>query len=138
MGLALLVLVANAGTNELSGEALRVATAHGLSNAVLVVAAAIAAIAVVALNLKSAPVDPAATPCPRALAALTRPRTGRPAPPVQQHIGSCAIPRNDVLSVGSGILRPGSPAARKERSRCSRDPCSAILLDVDCILRNDG
>ncbi len=79
VGLALLVLVANAGTDELGGEALRVAVANGLSDAVLVVAAAIAAIAVVALNLRPAPVDASAAPCPRALAALVRRRTGRPA-----------------------------------------------------------
>jgi EmrB/QacA subfamily drug resistance transporter len=79
VGLALLVLLANAGTDELSGEALRVATANGLSNAVLVVAAAIAAIAIVALNLRPAPVDSSAPPCPRALAVLARRRSGRPA-----------------------------------------------------------
>ena len=39
VGLALLVLVANSGTDGLAGEALRIATADGLSTAVLVVAA---------------------------------------------------------------------------------------------------
>ncbi len=52
VGLALLVLVANAGTGGLSDEALRTATADGLSTAVLVVSGGIAAIAVVALNLR--------------------------------------------------------------------------------------
>jgi EmrB/QacA subfamily drug resistance transporter len=67
VGLALLVLVANAGTDGLAGEALRVATADGLSNAVLVIGAGIAATALVALNLsprRRAGVD---TPCPRRL-----------------------------------------------------------------------
>jgi hypothetical protein len=58
----------------LSGEALRTATADGLSTAVLVVSGGIAAIALVALNLRPAPVDPSAPPCPRSLAALVRRR----------------------------------------------------------------
>jgi MFS family permease len=55
VGLALLVLVANSGTAGLTGEPLRVATADGLSTAVLVVAGAIAATTVVALNLRPGP-----------------------------------------------------------------------------------
>jgi MFS family permease len=70
VGLALLVLVANAGTDGLEGEALRIATADGLSSAVLVVAGGIAAIAILALTLRSG-----ATPSgPRALASAGRPR----------------------------------------------------------------
>src|SRR5262249_9188609 len=53
IGLAILVLVANSGTDGLTGEALRVATAEGLSAAVLVVAAGIALTVPVALNLAS-------------------------------------------------------------------------------------
>jgi EmrB/QacA subfamily drug resistance transporter len=68
VGLALLVLVANSGTDGLTGEALRVATADGLSAAVLVVAAGIATTALVALNLRPGPRTRAETPCPRALA----------------------------------------------------------------------
>jgi MFS family permease len=72
VGLALLVLVANSGTEGLAGEPLRVATSEGLRSAVLVVASGIGAIALVALNLRPAPPAPEATgPC--ALAA--RPRT---------------------------------------------------------------
>jgi hypothetical protein len=52
VGLALLVLVANSGTDGLTGESLRIATADGLSTAVLVIAGAIAATAVVALTLR--------------------------------------------------------------------------------------
>jgi hypothetical protein len=52
VGLALLVLVANADNEGLTGEAVRTATADGLSAAVLVVAAGIAATALVALNLR--------------------------------------------------------------------------------------
>jgi MFS family permease len=80
VGLALLVLVANAGTDGLAGESLRVATADGLRSAVLVIAGGIAATALVALNLRPArsPVERVA-PCPRALlsggaAAARRPR----------------------------------------------------------------
>ena len=51
VGLALLVLVANAGTHGVDGTALRLATADGLSVAVLVVAAGIAGTALVALRL---------------------------------------------------------------------------------------
>jgi EmrB/QacA subfamily drug resistance transporter len=67
VGLALLVLVANAGTDGLAGEALRMANADGLSSAVLVVAAGIAATALVALNLRPAARGPAEPPCPRGL-----------------------------------------------------------------------
>jgi EmrB/QacA subfamily drug resistance transporter len=68
VGLAVLVLVATSGTEGLTGEALRVATADGLSSAVLVVAGGIAAIAVVALNLRPGSTMRARTPCPRQLA----------------------------------------------------------------------
>jgi EmrB/QacA subfamily drug resistance transporter len=70
VGLAVLVLVANSGTDGLVGEALRSATADGLHSAVLVVAGGIAATALVALNLRP---DPSVTrtqvPCPRRVAA---------------------------------------------------------------------
>jgi EmrB/QacA subfamily drug resistance transporter len=68
VGLALLVLIAAAGTDGLSGEALRIATANGLSEAVLVIAGAIVVTAVVALRLRPETPAKAATPCPRALA----------------------------------------------------------------------
>ena len=70
VGLAVLVLVANSGTEGLVGEQLRVATADGLSASVLVVAAAVAATALIALNLRGAPTR--RTPCPRRLAAPRR------------------------------------------------------------------
>jgi EmrB/QacA subfamily drug resistance transporter len=82
VGLALLVLVANSGTEGLAGEALRVEAADGLSAAVLVVAGGIAAIALVALYLRPEPRSPADPPCPRRLAApalLRRGKTQRPA-----------------------------------------------------------
>jgi hypothetical protein len=50
VGLAILVLVANSGTGDLTGEALRNATAKGLSLAVLLVAAGIAVTGFVVLN----------------------------------------------------------------------------------------
>ena len=68
VGLAVLVLVANSGTDGLTGEALRIATADGLSTAVLVVAAGIAAIALVALNLRPNSTPRADIPCPRRVA----------------------------------------------------------------------
>ena len=69
VGLAVLVLVANSGTDGLTGEALRVAGADGLSAAVLLVAAGIAATALVALNLRPDARTRTAPPCPRRLAA---------------------------------------------------------------------
>jgi hypothetical protein len=68
VGLAVLVLIANAGTDGLSGEALRVATADGLRTAVFVVAGAIAATALVASNLRPVRARRAPTPCPRQVA----------------------------------------------------------------------
>src|SRR5262245_9072117 len=53
IGLALLVLVANSGTGGLAGEELRVATANGLSAAVLAVATGIVVMVLVALNMGS-------------------------------------------------------------------------------------
>src|SRR5215207_8755048 len=73
VGLALLVLVAASGTDELVGEPLRVATADGLSTAVLVIAVAIGVTALVALNLRPASGPRADPPCPRGLAAPARP-----------------------------------------------------------------
>jgi EmrB/QacA subfamily drug resistance transporter len=52
VGLALLVLVANAGTGGLKAEAQHVASADGLRSAVFVVAVGIAVTALVALNLR--------------------------------------------------------------------------------------
>jgi len=74
VGLALLVLVANAGTDGLTGEPLRIATTDGLSSAVLVVAAAIAGTALIALNLRPQAGGRAQTPCPRRLGAPVQPR----------------------------------------------------------------
>jgi EmrB/QacA subfamily drug resistance transporter len=72
VGLALLVVVANSGTDGLAGESLRVATADGLSTAVLVVAAGITATALAALNLSPGPRGDGEPPCPRRLAAPAR------------------------------------------------------------------
>jgi MFS family permease len=68
VGLALLVLVATAGTSGQTGEALRTATAHGLSSAVLVIAGGITVTALVALNLRASSRSRAGPPCPRGLA----------------------------------------------------------------------
>lgn len=68
LGLAVLVLVANAGTGGLEGEALRVATADGLRAAVLVVAAAIAATSAMAMTLAIGRGRLAEAPCPRQMA----------------------------------------------------------------------
>jgi MFS family permease len=68
VGLALLVLVANSGTDGLTDEALRAVTADGLSTAVLVVAAGIGATALVALNLRPGRNGRTEAPCPRQVA----------------------------------------------------------------------
>ena len=118
VGLALLVLVANSGTDGLAGEALRIATADGLSAAVLVVAAAIAATALVALNLRPAPST-------RRLATAAR---LRPGPPVRRE-GDAARGRRSR----GGCARAGSdsrwrcpaaaprPRARSRRRWWARD-----------------
>jgi MFS family permease len=83
VGLAILVLVANSGTGGLAGEPLRVATADGLSDAVLVIAAAIALTALVAFNLRPPPDTSAELPCPRRLPLPAR----HPQPPVAPRPG---------------------------------------------------
>jgi EmrB/QacA subfamily drug resistance transporter len=70
VGLAVLVLVANAGRHQLAGEPAPLATADGISAAVLVVAAGIAATALIALRLRPGPRRRARTPCPRELAVV--------------------------------------------------------------------
>jgi MFS family permease len=77
VGLALLVLVANSGTDGLAGEPLRIATAEGLSTAVFVIAAGIAVIALLALNLRPGPRTRAKIPCPRQVAVAAAPGAGR-------------------------------------------------------------
>jgi MFS family permease len=67
VGLALLVLVANADTEGPEGEALAQATADGLSRAVYVIAAGIAATALVASTLRRETGKLAEAPCPRQL-----------------------------------------------------------------------
>lgn len=54
VGLAVLVLVANAGTDGLVGEGLRVATAEGISLAVFVIAGGIVMTLLIALKLRTA------------------------------------------------------------------------------------
>jgi MFS family permease len=71
VGLALLVLVATSGTDGLAGEALRIATADGLSAAVLVIAGAIAVTALAALNLRPDSRAHPQPPCPRGLVGPT-------------------------------------------------------------------
>jgi MFS family permease len=68
VGLAGLVLIANADTEGLVGETLRTATADGISAAVLVVAAGIAATALLAVSLRPSVVPRRPTPCPRQVA----------------------------------------------------------------------
>jgi EmrB/QacA subfamily drug resistance transporter len=110
VGLALLVIVANSGTDALAGEALRIATAEGLSAAVLVIAAGIAVTALVALNLRPGPRTRAETPCPRRVAVSVGPG---PAEPDRNAIGTPerrARPREQSS--------PGSP----EAGRVGDDP----------------
>jgi hypothetical protein len=75
VGLAVLVLVANSGTDGLASEALRLATADGLSAAVLVVAGGIAATALFALILRGDARTSGSTPCPRQLAVPAPPQS---------------------------------------------------------------
>jgi EmrB/QacA subfamily drug resistance transporter len=68
VGLALLVMVAAAGTEGLAGESLRVETAAGLRTAVFAIAVGIAATALLALNLRPDPRARAEAQCPRGVA----------------------------------------------------------------------
>jgi MFS family permease len=55
VGLAVLVLVANSGSKGLAGEALRIATAQGISTAAFAIGGGIVVTLLVALNLRTAP-----------------------------------------------------------------------------------
>ena len=55
VGLAILVLVANAGLDGLTGDQLRSATAHGISTALFAVAGGIALTLLIALTLRAEP-----------------------------------------------------------------------------------
>jgi hypothetical protein len=59
VGLAVLVAIANSGTEGLSGEALRVATTDGLRTAVLIAAAGVALMVLVALGFGRVAKEPA-------------------------------------------------------------------------------
>ncbi|MFJ8636931.1 MFS transporter [Streptomyces sp. NPDC093568] len=65
VGLAILVLVATAGLDDLTGERLRVATAEGISTTLFVVAGGIVAMLLVAATRCPTPPAPEATPVPR-------------------------------------------------------------------------
>jgi hypothetical protein len=52
VGLAVLVLIANSGTADLTGEQLRAATADGLGTVMFVIAGGIVATALIALGLR--------------------------------------------------------------------------------------
>ena len=64
VGLALLVLVATAGLDGLSGERLRIATANGISTALYVVAGGIALTLLIAWPRCPAPAEPRLSPVP--------------------------------------------------------------------------
>jgi hypothetical protein len=76
LGLAVLVLVVNAGTDGLAGEAARQARADGLADAAFVVAAGIVVMLAVALTLRPARAARPDVPCPRSLRAVMRGREG--------------------------------------------------------------
>jgi MFS family permease len=65
VGLALLVLLANSGTEGLLGEGLRVATAEGIKTAVFGIAGGIVATLLLALNLRITPDIPHTVPTTR-------------------------------------------------------------------------
>jgi MFS family permease len=64
VGLAILVLIAAAGLDDLSGEQLRIATADGISTALFVVAGGIVLTFLVALTRCPTPPEPAPAPVP--------------------------------------------------------------------------
>ena len=79
LGLALLVLVVNAGTEGLAGETARQARADGLADAAFVVGAGIVVMIAVALTLRPARA-PRDVPCPRGVGAIRRGRADDAAP----------------------------------------------------------
>ncbi len=112
VGLAILVLVANSGTNGLAGKELRKATANGLGNAVLVIAMLIAATALVALNLRPARESPAeaeqlrdTAPTP-AGSGLNPPRCGRWSASATSSSGR-PTPSQEDCSASVGTHGPG-------------------------------
>jgi MFS family permease len=76
LGLALLVLVVNAGPDGLAGAAARQTRADGLADAAFVVAAGIVVMLAVALTLRPARAPRADVPCPRGVGAFRRARAG--------------------------------------------------------------
>jgi EmrB/QacA subfamily drug resistance transporter len=76
LGLALLVLVVNAGSDGRAGEAARQARADGLADAAFVVAAGIVIMLAVALTLRPGRAPRADVPCPRGVGAFRRGRAG--------------------------------------------------------------
>jgi EmrB/QacA subfamily drug resistance transporter len=64
-GLAILVLVATAGLDDLTGERLRIATADGISTTLFVVAAGILAMLLIAVSRCPTPPAPPPAPVPR-------------------------------------------------------------------------
>jgi hypothetical protein len=64
VGLAILVLVATAGLDDLTGERLRIATADGISTTLFVVAGGILATLLVAATRCPMPATPAQAPVP--------------------------------------------------------------------------
>jgi Na+/melibiose symporter-like transporter len=56
VGLAILVLVATSGLDSLTGDTLRTATAHGISTALLAIAAGIALTLLLAMTLRAEPI----------------------------------------------------------------------------------
>ncbi|SNT54317.1 drug resistance transporter, EmrB/QacA subfamily [Asanoa hainanensis] len=73
VGLALLVLVAAAGTEGLAGESLRLETAAGLRTAVFAIAGGIGVTGLLALNLRPDPRTRAEAPCPRGVTVRAEP-----------------------------------------------------------------
>src|SRR5262249_27669863 len=104
VGLALLVLLANAGTDGLAGEGLRTATAEGIQTAVFAVAGGIAVTLLIALCV----------------------RTSRPAPAARQRLtgragrsGDCT-PQRSAHRISPSPAPSPAPATRPRRPPTQR------------------
>ena len=111
VGLAILVLVANAGANGLFGEELRIATTEGIRRAAFAIACGIGMTLVIALNLRADP--DAARSAPVAPQLITPGRGPTPAPVWMICFGERAKTRTDCF-VPNDQGGPSSTTVRYE------------------------
>jgi MFS family permease len=126
VGLAILVLVATSGLHDLTGEALRTATARGISTALFAVAAGIAITLLLALTLRAEPIPepvPATRQGRRCLhpPASYRPKSGSTGSQASRAQAATVVPDR---SAGSGLA--GEPELVLQ-----------LFIELDLMVRSD-